>query len=556
MQSPITSCVTDIRCAVILELITENPGTINISYDFELPDHLNDFAFTIIDGWNNIRTKGFDIDGRTCKWTGEQDTSPSVEIEFAVDDGPGVTGYVDTGDWAVTRLPNLSWQWQYNSSGLAPQIVDRYRVSGKGIISTDGAIAYLGPHEEFVDTAPTTGEKFRLVVPDDAALHDDPTSILSALTGASELLEISALNDSVLAIAAPTGEHRWASKGRQRGDSGFWVRDDAVTHETNETWVHEYVHTRQLFQRTNETYWFKEGTADYFASLAALNRGDVGFKEFHRFLTPRADTGAILANPDTWSSTSTAYRQGRRTCAALDLRIREITDGNSTLQDIVARLNTDRDAEGLPELSNQTISTAIKKVTGEDMWNWFEEYVCAAKVPSVANEREAFYIGTENPETGFTPTSPSNSRPETTPAPDPDPEIEPSSEPTPKPEPVRSCPICGTDTADRLCPTCGHELKEEPTGERPTTGDTKACPTCGTETIEQFCPTCGHEFQNGSGSMPPRADSEICPVCETETEADLCPTCGHDMAPRCPECDAVGTPHDNHCTTCGQELRS
>lgn len=542
--------MSDIRCTVIPELITEDPGTINIYYDFEFPNHLNDFAFTIVDGWKEIRVKGFITEGRTCKWTGKRGTSPSLQIEFEVDDGPGATGYVDTGDWAVTRLPNLRWQWRYNSGGPDPEIVIQYRVSGEGVVSTDGAVAYLGPYEEYIDTAPTTGEEFRLVVPDDAVLRDDPTRILSALTEASELLEIGALNDSVLAIAAPTGGHKWTSKGRQRGDSGFWVRDDAVTHETNETWVHEYVHTRQLFQRTDETYWFKEGTADYFASLAALNRGDIGFDEFHGFLTPRADTGAVLANPDTWSSTSTAYRQGRRMCAALDLRIREVTDGTATLQDIIARLNKDGDADDLLEVSNRTLFKVIKQVTGEDMSNWLEKYVCAAQVPSVASERDNFYIGIGNPETGLTPT----------PDPDSDPEIESPLELTPEPEPipesVHNCPICGTDTVDQLCPTCGHEFEEGSTSEPQTTGDERTCPTCGTETIEQFCPTCGHEFQNGSTSRSSGTDIEICPVCETETGAHLCPTCGHDMAPRCPVCDAVGTSHDDHCTTCGRELRS
>ena len=556
--------MSDIRCTVSLELVTDDPGTINITYKFDFPDHLNWFAFTIIDGWNGIRTRGFEIDGRTCKWTGGERSEQSIRIHYGVNNGPGTTGYVDTGEWAITRLPNLSWQWSYRSTGPVPEVTERYRIPGKGVISNDGAVAYLGPHEEYVDTAPKTGEDFRLVVPHDAALCDDPVDILSALTRASNSLEVGALNDSVVAIAAPTGGYRWASKGRQRGDSGFWVRDDAVTDETNETWVHEYVHTRQLFNKTDGTYWFKEGTADYFASLAALDRGDIEFDAFHGFLTRRADSGAVLADPGTWSSNSTAYRQGRRTCAALDCKICEMTDGESTLVDVVARLNEDGDADDTPDVSNRAIREAVEAVTDADMSDWFSKYVRAARAPSVPRERKMFALQAGSPASEPTLETDTEPTPEPEPETEPTTEPEPTPEPTPEPEPetARRCPVCDTETTDRLCPTCGHELDEAPTGEPPKSGTEQTCPICDTETKDPLCPTCGHELkEDPTGREPTREPPELgdeiaCPVCGTETAERLCPTCGHDLAPRCPVCDSIGSPHDEHCATCGRCLRS
>ncbi len=555
--------MSDIRCTVSLKLVTDDPGTIDITYKFDFPDHLNWFAFTIIDGWNRIRTRGFEIDGRTCKWTGGGRSEQSIHIEYGVNDGPGTTGYVDTGEWAITKLPNLSWQLSYRSTGPVPEVIEGYRIPGEGIISSDGAVAYLGPHEEYVDTAPKTGEEFRLVVPHDAVLRDDPVDILSALMRASNSLDIGALNDSVVAIAAPTGGYSWPSKGRQRGDSGFWVRDDAVTDEINETWIHEYVHTRQLFNKTDESYWFREGTADYFASLAALDRGDINFDAFHGFLTRRGDSGAVLADPGTWSSNSTAYRQGRRTCAALDCKIRKMTDGESTLMNVVARLNEDGDADDTPDASNGAIREAVEVVTEADMSDWFNNYVHATRTPSVPRDEKMFALQVGSPVSELT------LEIDTEPTPEPEPETEPTTEPeltpepTPEPEPetTRRCPVCDTETTDRLCPTCGHKINEAPTGEPPESGSNQTCPICDTETTDPLCPTCGHELkQDPTGREPPRespelSDEIVCPVCGTETIERLCPTCGHDLAPRCPVCDSVGTSHDEYCAICGRELR-
>lgn len=507
--------MSDIICTVTPELVTEEPGIIRITYNFELPDHINTFVFTFLDSGMEIFTQCFEVDGQSCKWTAGNTRTPTIEIRFGLNEGSGATSYVDTGQWAITRLPNLGWQWSYNPSVDAPELVEQHRLRGEGAISTDGAVAYLGPHEEYTETARGTGEEFRLVVPRDANLRDDPSSILSALTRASELLQIGALNESVLAIAAPTNDQNWASKGNQRGDSGFWVRDDAATDETNETWVHEYVHTRQHFRKTDATFWFKEGTADYFASLAALERKDIGFDRFHRFLTRHADAGAVLADPGTWSSKSTAYRQGRRTCAALDLRIREVTSGSRTLMDVVARLN--ENVDDFPDLSNSSILQALEHVTDRSMDNWFEKYVHGDRAPTVAEDRSSFIdsIRTSKPEPGV----------------EPKPEAEPEPESPPEPELV---------------------AEVEPESEA-----IHICPTCNTETTDRYCPTCGHEFEMGAtspqrGSLP---DGECCPICETETIEELCPTCGHDMAPRCPVCDAVGAPHDDYCNTCGKDLR-
>lgn len=553
--------MSDIVYTVKPERITEYPGSIRITYDFELPNHLTSLSVIFVDGWSKIRTRGFEVNGQACEWGDANTRNPSIEIIYGVNDGSGATSYVDTGKWAITRLPNIQWRWKYSSFQNSPDLVERQQVPGEGAISTDGAVAYLGPHKEYSEAASNTGEEFRLIVPHDANLTDKPSAILSALVQASELLDIGALNGSVLAIAAPTDNQNWTSKGRQRGDSGFWVREDAVTDEANETWVHEYVHTRQLFKRTDETYWFTEGTADYFAALAALARGDIGFSLFHSFLTRRPQQSAVLAYPDTWFSTSTAYRRGRRTCGALDWQIKDATGGSKTLMNVVARLNEDAEPDDQPDPSNEMIRRAINRVSGLDLEDWFEDHVYGSDVPPLPDKQDAYLQGLQaqisDPE--ICPDPGTRLEPETEPVPEPGPEPEshtdPAPDPEPEPSPQHQCPICDTKTQAQFCPSCGNEFDGSAIADSESDGP-NTCPTCGTETDERFCPTCGREFD--VGVSPPdeggTTTERRCPVCDTETSDALCPTCGHDMAPRCPVCDAIGGPEDEYCETCGQEL--
>lgn len=508
-----------------------------------------------------MRTSGFTISENNCTWVRGNTQRPSIELQFGVGDGPGATCFVDTGEWAITRLPNIAWSWSYRRRGKEPAIEQRHKLVGEGVVSNDGAIAYLGPYHDYTETAPTTGEEFRLVVPRDASLRDDPARILNALTHASRFLNIGALNDSVLAIAAPTDAQNWAAKGTQRGDEGFWVRDDAVTDEVNETWVHEYVHTRQRFERTSDSYWFQEGTADYFAALAAFKRGDVEFDEFHRFLTTTRDERAVLSDASTWRSNSTAYRRGRRACAALDLLIRDDSGGSNTLMDVLVELNRQvgQSESGL-EFDTTSIREVVDTVVDGRTSTWFQRYIYDRQIPRISNNPSEFLAKPPRSTVGIEP------------EPEPEPSPEPRPERTPEPEQTHRCPICDKTTTDDLCPICGHEFEPDSSDSE---SDPNECPICERLTTEQYCPICGHEFDitttsdstpTPGGDYPTSPGSNTCPICDTSFDERLCPTCGHEMGQSgsgggnrperktssCPVCYTITT--DQLCPTCGHEL--
>lgn len=475
-------------------------------------------------------------------------------MEFKVDDNIGAASYIDTGEWAITKLPNISWSWRYRGTGRKPEFKQHHEIVGEGVISDDGAVAYLGPYRDYTRRAPTTNENFQLVVPQDAELRDDPHSILDALTEASRYLNIGALNESVLAIAAPTAAQNWAAKGTQRGEEGFWVRDDAVTTETNETWVHEYVHTRQRFTRTNDTYWFQEGTADYFAALAALERGDIEFDEFHRFLTSIRDRSAVLTDTSTWRSNSTAYRRGRLACAALDELIREESGGAHTLMDVLAELNRKLDESGAThDIEVSVLRKTVDGVTGRHTGDWFRKYIQGRQIPEITDDPSVFL---EDP-SGSTTRVGSDPEPDTT------------------PDPTHRCPVCDKTTDEEYCPVCGHQFVSEAAASG-SNSQVHECPVCEQLTTERFCPICGHEFasatvDDGTGSgdgVPESGNESTCPICGMTSIERFCPTCGNEIAPTssegtgestprtsstsiCPICDTEIT--EQFCPTCGYE---
>jgi len=515
--------VSEILQSVTLERVISKPGVISVAYDYRIPDNLTGLSVSFGDNWTEIHTEGFEIDGSTCEWRDGGTQRPSIELKFKVDSDIGASSYVDTGEWAITRLPNIGWSWRYRGGSGGPEIRQEFEVRGEGAVSSDGAVAYLGPYKNYTERARDTGEQFRLVIPRDATLRDEPQSILRALTHASEYLDIGALNDSVLAIAAPTTAQNWASKGSQRGDDGFWVRDDAVTDETNETWVHEYVHTRQRFIRTSGTYWFQEGTADYFAALAALERGEIKSDEFHQFLTSTHDRNAKLSDTSTWRSSSTAYRRGRHACAALDERIRKDSDGSNTLMGVLEELNRRFEgSEKTPALETQLVRDAVETITGRNMDSWFQKHVHGARIPEIDTDPSVFLEAPVGPDTGVKP--------------DPEPVSEPDPEPVSEPEPSHRCPICNKTTTDDYCPVCGYEFVS---GVTISDSDPQVneCPICEQKSAERFCPICGYEFESpkvgdqreSEGGDTESGSNNTCPVCGSDSDKRFCPTCGHEM---------------------------
>ena len=465
-----------------LALDHNTTGTVYLTVEYELPSAINALEIAVPDFLSAERRSGFVLEG-PHRWRWDQRTDrPWLRFQLQVNRTRG-GGYefVDTGSWALLRCPPINASWTY--TGTAFELQQVYEVDNHGVASSDGNIVYLGSHDERRFTA--GGQQFRFILPTQASLNSSFEKIAASLSHAAENLQVGGRNDDVVVIAAPSTVN-WGWGGLHTGSNGFWAVDSSsVTHPSN-TWVHEYVHTRQEWNRHHSTRWLLEGTTKLYAALLSYYQGRISFGAFHRYMSTTQHSNSILVDPSAWSSPNAHYTKGRRVTAALDAEIRRVTGNRHSFQDVFRRLN-----EVSGDLTYETFKSIVADVSGASLNSWLETYVEGTATPEIPHDPAAF----------GSPESPSDeSEPEESEG-----RIE---EEEPKIEQQR-CQVCDSrvDESDEYCETCGTTLSKECPVCGCQVGDEPYCRECGTKLAEecdvcsyrrheseQYCPRCGTEF--------------------------------------------------------------
>jgi hypothetical protein len=362
-------------------------GAVDVTTRLSIPESTAWLELTLPEGTDVYDSNGFErVDDRTYEWT-ETTAEPSLSYEYegtvrSSGDREGVR-FVAAEEWALVRTPGV----RISAEAIeGTEIVRENTVDGEGIASTH--MAYLGSYTEHVGSA--AGQEIRLVVPEAAELRSEPDEIIETLEFSAKRLAIGEREPSVFVVAAPTGEHAWASAGLQIGDGGdMWVRDAEPVGTARDTWIHEYVHTRQEYAQrpdadtTAETRWTVEGMADYYAALLSYETGAIGYGSFR----DRLEKGATehpdvrLAEPETWAGTDANYDRGALVFAFVDRRLR--IESGTTLDAVVARLN---DREG--ELTQRRFLDAIGAAGGSELRADVERYTETTATPPIATRSE------------------------------------------------------------------------------------------------------------------------------------------------------------------------
>lgn len=324
-------------------LTPDRPGYIDVRWEFDIPEAVSEVRPQLPADAENPRTDGFTPGaGTSYEWDGETET-PSLTFTVPVNETRAVSGpeggdgqyvFVDTGDWALARNDGVPFGYTY-SSDADITVQQRNVTAGPGVAGR--AMVFLGAHESYTRSA--HGQRFRLVVPDAADLAPARAAVFDSVTAASDALRVGDRDPQVLLVAAPTTV-AWGVEGLQRGDRDFYVTADERVDTPENTWLHEYVHTRQRFNLSAETTWLAEATAQYYAAHLTLRQERVGFREFAGLLRRGTDSRfseAVLANPATWSTAN--YHVGALVTGDLDRRIRLATNSSSTFQAVFRRLN-------------------------------------------------------------------------------------------------------------------------------------------------------------------------------------------------------------------------
>jgi hypothetical protein len=328
-----------------IRLTPDRPGQIDVQYRLLAPDRVSDVRMRVPPDARNVRTTRFTrIKGNIYEWPGQTSTAsitvtvPANRTSETV--GPESTDgrlrFVDVGDWALVRRPRVATPG-YTYQGDNPGVTVRNVTAGEGVIGQ--GLVYMGPHKTVERSA--HGQRFRLVVPAAATLAEDRERILDSVTDASDRLRVGDRDGQVLMIAAPAGV-AWGQLGLQTGPRDFYVRADEPVDTPSNTWVHEYVHTRQDFETTDGTEWFYEATAEYYAGQLTLESDRIDYAAFRDYLdraTREQFASVRLREPGTWTSNAGNYFTGALVVGELDRRVRLATDSEATFQAVFRQMN-------------------------------------------------------------------------------------------------------------------------------------------------------------------------------------------------------------------------
>ncbi len=313
-------------------------------------------------------------------WDGNT-TDPSVRLRVGVNRSSRQFGglrWVDTGDWALAN-PQTDFayrdagrdRWVYSWAPSA-RVDRRTRVGADQRGFAGPSIVYLGEFE--ASTTNATAQRIRLVRPTTADLADEPDRVLRVLSVAADQLRVGARDEVVNAFAGPRPLRHGGTAALGTGDGqDFWVSAGSDAGVPPNTWIHEYVHTRQSFVLGQEMTWFREASASYYAAVLSVRVPPTRPGEFDRFrarLGTERGANATLSDRSSWSTTYVPYAKGARVLAALDGRIRASTGGNRTLQSVFRRLN---DHEGL--VTFDVFAAAVANASGESHREWLDDHV-------------------------------------------------------------------------------------------------------------------------------------------------------------------------------------
>ena len=380
----------------------ENSDELRLHVTCDVPRSVD--RFRVVYAGDVVDRSGFDVSGSAsgADWTRSTD-SPSLVIAQRPADYPDVhvgRDYAITDGWAFVPKPAIEFVWSFEGSPRTYahdpfDSIDSFRarfpyaasgdrinatvdLEGSGFVS-DRAL-YLGGYAEH--TADGGGQRLRLIVPHSATVPAGPDRIVRSLASASERLRIGGKDPEVLVFAAPDPLRMPTIRGWVRGyaypGSGEVVVNDGMPLDApRNTWLHEYVHTRQAFVPGPRMAWFVEASAEYYGQLLTYEQGRISATELHRSLRWQGLRTLTLSNASTWGRRPPYYK-GSSVLYALDSEIRAETDGNATLLAVFRRLN----ARSGP-ITLADFKAAVEAVSGTSMDAWIDAYVTTTRSPDV-----------------------------------------------------------------------------------------------------------------------------------------------------------------------------
>jgi len=377
----------EILVTVHIDRTPETTGSVRVTFDVRAGDAVTEFRLSQIARFSDrlqlVSADGFeqtDSDPLTFTTDPEPDESSQVVIDVSLPDSREVSrAGVDNRDWSLVSLRyHPSYRFVSEDS---PRVRTEVTFEGEGTAVTGPSYvtAFLGDHE--ATTRTMAGQEFTLVEPGGLEITSDREAVFRAMDTASHSLRVGERDREVMIV--PMANPGTTSASGWGGDNYLQANAnaDALAVEEN-TYVHEYVHTRQAFGTTDpseELEWFIEGSASYYDTTIPVTfpNGTGNYTDARNDFTGETDAGT-LSRPDTWSSDQVEYGRGSQAVAVLNQRIFEATDGRQTALSVIRHLNERaqrlEESDEERDLTGEDLRWAIRE-SGLDPDDWYDAYV-------------------------------------------------------------------------------------------------------------------------------------------------------------------------------------
>ncbi|MFC6784463.1 hypothetical protein [Halobaculum halobium] len=373
-------------------------NTVHFTYEFDLPSDTVEFRITDIDyieRYSVVETTGFE-DNQKLTWD-TTTAAPSLTIAHPLpnDSNAGmhrVTVPSPSGEVQREDPPDERFVDSVYEEPVGFHLDTTIEVHGEGDLAAQYFVT--GSYTKYSERA--DGKVISLYVPERVEMAVSPETAIKALAATERTIQGDPQRDvSVFVLEGQFGA----------GGAG---RSDAVVQAGSplSIYVHETAHINEITFYDRDMAWFTEGSATYYGSSFEPDGGQLRWKPATILRKTDPDTkwprgdhheDSTLGDADTYDH-RTSYEKGSRLLFALDVKLREATDGEATIHDVMYRVNQ-RSGQG--SLNYTEFRGIVVDLGGEDLGTWLDPYVLTSQNPpqpnaSVFGPTPSFAEGTTN----------------------------------------------------------------------------------------------------------------------------------------------------------------
>jgi hypothetical protein len=330
---------------------------------------LKSFTFDVPPGTTVRQTDGFEERSGRWYWDGSP-SEPTLVYELPVDE-PG-DARLRGPDWAVVAHLETRISWTASRDVTVEQ-----RLEG-----VDGYAGNVGVAVGNVTVRPFAagGERSTVVVPAALAGDVDVAEVGTLTTDLARWFPAGEANDRTNVFLLPS-DTDFGAPGVVIGGGDFlvsaWLAGGDGDVEPG-VFAHEYTHTRQSFHTESGMAWFTEGSARYYENRYLLERGDRSFGPYRRFVSVESEAYANATLSEVHPTSTAAYQKGAHVLTALDVLMRQRTDGKARLGDLLDRANAH---DG--RVSYADFRSMVRAEAGPGLDGWLDLYVRGRGVPEL-----------------------------------------------------------------------------------------------------------------------------------------------------------------------------